>query len=136
MNERSMLNAADTLKALRNEKTVLQDKLKEVQESIDAVEAELIQYMTDAECTGFDRNGSRFSLVIREFPGAIPEEKEELYRRMRSHGFEHLFTINPMTLSGTVKELKANNDDVLPDWLEGVIKVFEQPSIRVSRSKK
>ena len=136
MNEKSMLTAADTLKALRDEKSALQAKLKEVQEGIDAVEAELIQYMTDEECTGFDRNGVRFSLVIREYPGAVPEEKEELYRRMRTHGFEHLFTINTQTLSATVKELKANNDDVLPEWLEGVIQIFEQPSIRVSKSKK
>jgi hypothetical protein len=136
MNEKSMLAAADTLKALRDEKSDLQANLKDVQERIDSVEAELIQLMTDEECTGFDRNGSRFSLVIREFPGAVPEEKEELYRRMRAHGFDHLFTINTMTLGATVKELKANNDDVLPDWLEGVIQVFEQPSIRVSKSKK
>ena len=136
MNEKSMLMAADTLKALRDEKSALQTKLKEVQEGIDSVEAELIQYMTDEECTGFDRNGVRFSLVIREFPGAVPEEKEELYRRMRTHGFDHLFTINTQTLSATVKELKANNDDVLPEWLEGVIQIFEQPSIRVSKSKK
>ncbi len=136
MNDKSMLAAADTLKALRGEKADLQAKLKDVQESIDAVEAELIQLMTDAECTGFERNGTRFSLVIREFPGAVPEEKEELYHRMRLHGFDHLFTINTQTLSATVKELKANNDDVLPDWLEGVIQIFEQPSIRVSKSKK
>ena len=70
MNEKSMLAAADTLKALRDEKSDLQAKLKDVQERIDSVEAELIQLMTDEECTGFDRNGSRFSLVIREFPGA------------------------------------------------------------------
>lgn len=59
-----------------------------MQERIDSVEAELIQLMTDEECTGFDRNGSRFSIVIREFPGAVPEEKEELYRRS-----EHLASI-------------------------------------------
>ena len=136
MTEKSMLSAADTLKTLRDEKSALQAKLKDVQEGIDAVEAELIQMMTDEECTGFDRNGIRFSLVIKEYPGAVPEEKEELYRRMRSHGFDHLFTINTQTLSATVKELKANNDDMLPDWLEGVIQIYEQPSIRVSRSKK
>lgn len=136
MNEKSMLAAADTLKALRDEKADLQAKLKTVQEGIDTVEAELIQLMTDEECTGFDRDGTRFSLVIKEYPGAVPEEKEELYHRMRTHGFDHLFTINTQTLSATVKELKANNDDVLPDWLEGVIQIYEQPSIRVSKSKK
>ena len=135
MSEKSMLAAADTLKALRDEKLELQEKLKGVQEGIDAVKAELIQYMTDEECTGFDRNGSHFSLVIREYPGAVPEEKEELYRRMREHGFEHLFTINVQTLSGTIKELKANNDDVLPDWLEGVIQIYEETNIRVTKSR-
>ena len=135
MTEKSMLSAADTLKTLRDEKSALQAKLKDVQEGIDAVEAELIQMMTDEECTGFDRNGIRFSLVIKEYPGAVPEEKEELYRRMRSHGFDHLFTINTQTLAATVKELKANNDDTLPDWLEGVIRIFEQPSIRVTKTK-
>lgn len=136
MNETTMLTAADKLKALRDQKSELQAQLKAVQEQIDTTEAELIQVMTDEECTGFDRNGTRFSLVIKEYPGAVPEEKEELYRRMRTHGFDHLFTINTQTLSATVKELKANNDDMLPDWLEGVIQIFEQPSIRVSRSKK
>lgn len=53
---------------------------------------------------------------------------------MREHGFEHLFTINPMTLSGTVKELKANNDDMLPDWLEGLVSIYEQTSISVRKS--
>ena len=136
MSETSMLLAADRLKTLRDEKAELQARLKDVQESIDSVEAALIQYMTDEECTGFDRNGVRFSLVIREYPGAVPEERDELYRRMRSHGFEHLFTINTNTLGATVKELKANNDDQLPDWLEGVIQIYEQPSIRVSKAKK
>ena len=136
MNETTMLSAADRLNALRDQKNELQAHLKAVQEQIDETEAELIQVMTDEECTGFDRNGIRFSLVIKEYPGAIPEEKEELYRRMRSHGFDHLFTINTQTLSATVKELKANNDEMLPDWLEGVIQVFERPSIRVSKSKK
>lgn len=135
MNEKSMLTAADKLKALRDRKIELAEQLKAIQSEIDQTEADLIEIMTNEECTGFDRNGSRFSLVIREYPGAVPEEKEELYRRMRSHGFDHLFTINTQTLGATVKELKANNDDTLPDWLEGVIKIFEQPSIRVSKSK-
>ena len=38
-----MLAAADTLKTLRDEKSDLQAKLKDVQERIDSVEAELIQ---------------------------------------------------------------------------------------------
>ena len=136
MTEKSMLAKADRLKALRDKKNDLKDELKALQEEIDYLESQLIEIMIDEECTGFDRNGFHFSLVTREYPGAVPEEKDELYRRMKEHGFEHLFTINPMTLSGTVKELKANNDDILPDWLEGVIRIFEQPSVRVTKATK
>ena len=135
MTETNMLETADALKALRDQKSELQAELKDVQAAIDETEAKLIEMMTNEECTGFDRNGTRFSLVIRELPGAVPEEKETLYAQMRAHGFDHLFTINTLTLSATVKELKANNDDTLPDWLEGLIQIYEQPSIRVAKSK-
>ena len=55
MSDSRMMAAADTLKALRDEKVELQAKMKEVQADIDAVEAELISLMTDEEsgrCNG------------------------------------------------------------------------------------
>lgn len=136
MNEHRMLELADQLKELRERKSAAQAELKEIGAEIDAVEAALIEIMTAEECTGFKRGGSTFSLVIKEYPGAVPDCKEELYAQMKQHGFEHLFTINTQTLSATVKELKANNDDILPEWLDGLISIFEQPSIRVTKSNK
>jgi len=47
-----------------------------------------------------------------------------------------LFTINSQTLSGTVKDLKANNDDQIPEWLDGLVKITEKPSIRLSKGKR
>ncbi len=135
MSDQNMLTLADKLKELRDNKSELQGTLKDTQAQIDETEAQLIDIMTAEECAGFKRNGVTFSLVIKEYPGAIPEAKEELYETMKKHGFEHLFTINTQTLSATVKELKSNNDDVLPEWLDGMIQIFEQPSIRVAKSK-
>lgn len=135
MGNSNMLQLADRFKELRDMKAVLQDELKALQAELDQTESQLVEVMTTEECSGFKRNGFGFSLVVKEYPGAIPELKTELYDAMKKHGFEHIFTINPMTLSGTVKELKSNNDDVLPDWLEGLVRIYEQPSIRVSRSK-
>ena len=134
MENANMLLLADKFKELRDRKAALQDELKALQEELDQTKAELIEVMTTEECTGFKRNGYGFSLVIKEFPGAIPELRAELYDAMKKHGFEHLFTINPMTLSGAVKELKSNNDDVLPDWLEGLVRIYEQPSIAIKKS--
>ena len=135
MENTNMLLLADRFKELRDKKAVLQDELKALQADLDQAEAALVEAMTTEECSGFKRNGFGFSLVVKEYPGAIPELKAELYDAMKKHGFEHLFTINPMTLSGTVKELKSNNDDVLPDWLEGLVRIYEQPSITVRQSK-
>lgn len=135
MSNNEMMNLADRLKVLRDEKSDMQAQLKDIQTDIDTVEAQLIELMTNEECTGFDRNGTRFSLVIKTYPGAVPEKKDELYDRMKEHGFEHLFTINTRTLQGTVKELIANNDDMLPDWLEGLINQYEDASIMVRKSR-
>ncbi len=135
MTEKQMLELAEKLKSMRDDKASLEADLKELNQEIADVEAQLVELMTTQEVSGFKHAGSTFSLVIREFPAAEPERKDELYDQMRKHGFENLFTINPMTLSGTVKELKANNDDVLPDWLEGLVRIAEKPGIRVSKSK-
>jgi len=134
MEETRMLELADRLIALREKRDAVQDELKEINADIEATEAAMIEIMTAEECAGFKRGNRTFSLVIREYPGAVPECKAQLYEEMRSHGFDHIFTINPMTLSATVKELKAENDDVIPEWLNGLVRVFEKASISVRKS--
>ena len=128
-----MLEIADRLKALRDEKADLDFQAKAIGEEIVLVEQELIQCMTDEDCESFKHNRTNFTLVIREFPAAIPEMKATLYEKMKRHGFGHLFTINSQTLSATLKELKANNDDVMPSWLDGLVKVAEKSIIQIRK---
>ena len=131
MPETKMLELADKLKEFRDQKSEIEFDLKQVNEAIEGVELELIDKMTTEECQSFKRNGVTFSLVIKEYPSAIPERKSELYDTMKEQGFEHLFTINAQTLQATIKELKANNDEVLPEWLDGLVQIAEKASIRV-----
>ena len=35
-----------------------------------------------------------------------------------------------------IKELMANNDGILPEWLDGLVKIAEKNTIRVAKSKK
>ena len=56
MSESRMLETADALKVLRDKKSALQAELKDVQAEIDETEHNLIEMMTNEECTGFDRN--------------------------------------------------------------------------------
>ena len=131
-----MLALADRYKELKDKKADMLEAMKALQEELDSAKAKLIESMISAECTGFKRNGFGYSLVIKEYPGAIPEVKDKLYDAMREHGFEHLFTIPTNTLSATLKELKANNDDKLPDFLEGMVGSYEEATIQVRKATK
>ena len=133
MTETKMLELADQLKKQRDEKNAVDFSLKELNKEIELTEQELIQQMTTEECESFKRNGVTFSLVKKEYPSAVPEKKSELYDIMKEQGFEHLFTINTQTLSATLKELKANNEDILPEWLDGLVQITEKASIQVRK---
>ena len=118
------------------QKSDLEREVKGINEEIDGVTTEMIDLMTTEELTSFNRNGTTFSLVTQEYPAPEPERKGELWEVMKKNGFEDLFTINSQTLSATVKELIAANEGVLPEWLDGLIKIAEKNSIRVAKSKK
>lgn len=133
MTETKMLVLADQLKELRDRKSEIDFEIKELNEHIEDTERELIEEMTTEEIETFKRNGVMFVLVKKEFPSAVPERKAELYDVMKEQGFEHLFTINAQTLSATLKELKANNDEMLPEWLNGLVKTTEKASIQVRK---
>ena len=131
-----LLELSDRLKDLRTQKSDLEIEVKGINEEIDGVTTEMIDLMTTEELTSFNRNGTTFSLVTQEYPAPEPERKGELWEVMNKNGFEDLFTINSQTLSATVKELIAANEGVLPEWLDGLIKIAEKNSIRVAKSKK
>lgn len=131
-----LLELSDRLKELRTQKSDLEREVKGINEEIDGVTTEMIDLMTTEELTSFNRNGTTFSLVTQEYPAPEPERKGELWEVMKKNGFENLFTINSQTLSATVKELIAANEGVLPEWLDGLIKIAEKNSIRVAKSKK
>lgn len=131
-----LLELSDRLKELRDEKSDLDKRGKEINAEIDGITMQMIDLMTTEELTSFNRNGTTFSLVTTEYPSPEPERKGELWEAMKANGFEDLFTINSQTLSATVKELMANNEGLLPVWLEGLIKIAEKNSIRVAKSKK
>lgn len=131
-----LLELSDRLKELRTQKSDLEREVKGINEEIDGVTTEMIDLMTTEELTSFNRNGTTFSLVTQEYPAPEPERKGELWEVMKKNGFEDLFTINTQTLSATVKELIAANEGVLPEWLDGLIKIAEKNSIRVAKSKK
>ena len=128
-----IFDLSDELKELKATKSYAEQELKEISAQIKGVEESLIEEMASSEISSFKRNGSNFSMVIQNYPSAVPEMKSELYVELKNRGFEHLFTINHQTLTSTLKELVVQNDDVSPEWFNGLVKDFEKTSIRVTK---
>ena len=62
---------------------------------------------------------------------------EEL-EALRAEGYGGLIyeTVNANSLSAFVKEQMAENDDTLPDWLNGLVNVFEKTTVGVRKAAK
>ena len=68
--------------------------------------------------------------------GAAAGRKDELFDALRSEGYGDLITetVNAKSLSGFVKEQITENDDTLPDWLHGLVNVFEKTTVGVRKA--
>lgn len=130
-----LLEMSDVLKELRDKKRKLEFELKGINAEMESYIKDMLEIMATEELTSFKRNGATFTVVINKYPSPEPERKDELWEVMKDKGYEHLFTINSKTLQATVKELITNNNDMLPDWLDGLIKTTEKATISVTNPK-
>lgn len=60
-----------------------------------------------------------------------------MYEALKNEGYGSLITetVNANSLSAFVKEQMADNDDILPDWLEGKVNVFDKVTVGIRKSK-
>lgn len=129
------LTMADRLQELRDEKEQLEISLKETNAMIEAVEQDLVAAMVTAELDSFKRNGHSYSLKVDTFASAKAECKEELFEALRNNDAGDLVQeqVNANSLRAFVKELKANNDDEIPEWIVNFINVYEKTKIAVRK---
>ncbi len=130
------LQLADTLQELRDAKEHLEASLKETNALIEDIEQDLVQAMLTAELDSFKRNGHTYSLKVDTFASAKAECKEELFQALRENNAGDLVQeqVNANSLRAFVKELKANNDANIPDWIADYINVYEKTKIAVRKS--
>ena len=130
------LQLADTLQELRDAKEHLEASLKETNALIEDIEQDLVQAMLTAELDSFKRNGHTYSLKVDTFASAKAECKDQLFQALRENNAGDLVQeqVNANSLRAFVKELKANNDDNIPDWIADYINVYEKTKIAVRKS--
>jgi hypothetical protein len=145
MEEKQMLSLAERLTDLRDVKSSLDEELKAVNAEIEAVNRDLSDLMTDQDTPSFTHSGFAYSLTRRTFASALGEEdggKEILYAALKQNGYDHLFTVNPQTLTGFIKEQASeyaeshDGEDGLPDWLLGKVRLFDKISVTVRKASK
>ena len=102
------------------------------------LEAALAEFMTLNETQNFTRSGTTFSLTTSTKASAKAGKREELYAALKNAGYGDLVveTVSPSSLSAFVKEQISENNESLPEWLEGLVNVFEKTSISMRKNKK
>ena len=135
-NSEKMFELADRLKALRDEKKDAEQRVKELNAALDETDAALAQLMTDTETQNFTRSGTMFYLTNTTRASSTADRKDELFEALRAEGYGGLVyeTVNANSLSAFVREQISENDDVLPDWLEGLVSVFEKTTVGVHKA--
>lgn len=132
-----MFELADRLKGLKERKAELAEETKANNAEIEQAEFQLSQLMASTETQSFQRAGTLFYLTTKTYASANKEQKDELFKTLRSEGYGSLITenVNANSLSAFVKEQMADNDDILPDWLEGKVNVFDKVTVGIRKSK-
>lgn len=132
-----MFELADKLKELRDKKQHLAEETKKNNAEIEETEYKLSLEMASSETQSFNRSGTLFYLCTKLYASVVKENKAELYETLKNEGYGSLITetVNANSLSAFVKEQMADNDDVLPDWLEGKVNVFDKVTIGIRKSK-
>ena len=136
MQSEELFALADQLHELKETKKLAEQELKEITEEIDRVDAALAEQMIAAETQNFTRNGTMFCLTNTTRASATAGRKEELFSALRGAGFGDLVyeTVNANSLSAFVKEQTTENGDALPQWLDGLVNVFEKTTVSVRKA--
>lgn len=121
--ELNMYELAEQLKQLHEEKKDAEQRVKDINAEIDKTEYALVQLMAETETQNFTRAGTMFSLTTKTRASAMAGRKDELYSALKENGFGDLVyeTVNANSLSAFVKEQISENQDTVPDWLNGLI---------------
>ena len=149
MNSEKMFALADQLRELREQKREAEQLVKQLNEQIDDTDYRLSEVMAETETQNFTRAGTMFYLTTKTRASAVAGSKEELHAALKAHGFGDLVyeTVNANSLSAFVKEQMeeaaedtsgdgASTEDTLPDWLDGLVNVYDKTTVGVKKASK
>ena len=131
-----LFELGDELKTLRNLKADLEDQVKDVNTKIDETDRQLTELMISTETQNFTRSGTMFCLMTKTRASSAAGNKDSLLKALKENSYSDLIyeTVNANSLSSFINEQIEENNDVLPDWLEGLVNVFNQTTVSVRKA--
>lgn len=138
MDDNVMFELAERLKTLKEEKKQKELELRNISDMLSEIEAALAEFMTLNETPNFTHGDTSFSLRTSLKASAVSGKKDELYALLKNSGYGDLVveTVNPSSLSAFVKEQISENENELPEWLDGLINIFEKNTVSTRKYKK
>lgn len=138
MGNDQMFDLAEQLMALREDKLRYEERLKKINAHIDDTEYRLSEMMALTETQNFTRAGVTFYLTCKTRASAASDLKDALYTALKDQGFGDLVyeTVNANALSAFVKEQIQENGDEIPEWLSGLVNVYEKTTVGVRKVTK
>ena len=127
---------ADELMSLRKQEETLKEEISEIGKKINSVDFRLGELMTENELQNFTRDGLMFYMTTKTRASALADMKEDLFNALRARGYGDLITetVNANSLSAFVKEQFELNDACLPEWLNGLVSVFDKVTVAVRKA--
>lgn len=138
MDNNVMFELAERLKTLKQKKKQKEIELRDISDELSQTEEVLAEFMTMNETPNFTHGDTSFSLRTSLKASAVSGKKEELYSSLKNAGYGDLVveTVNPSSFSAFVKEQIAENENELPEWLNGLINIFEKNTVSTRKYTK
>ncbi len=151
-----MFALADLLKQKKDEKKALEKQTTLVNAEIEALDRQLSDAMTEAECPKFSHGENTFYLSSRLFASPKEGMKDEMVAALKKHGYGAIVTetVNANTLASFCKERMAEEAEAasalptapadaaestagvaeqLPKWLSSVVNTFEKVTVGIRK---
>ena len=128
---------AEFLSHLKDNKNQVEEELKQIKKQIEKQEQKLINLMIDHEEQSFKGfNNITYSLKTTVIPNVLAENRPLLIQALKENGFEYLVKeeVNAKTFKSFVNEQGWEEDEQLPEYLQGIVKLYEKTTIGTRRS--
>ena len=131
-----LIELASQLRTLKEKEARLKDELSNTRIQIKNIKKDLVNQMINYEVQNFKHNDNIFYLTTNIYVSDVASRREELYSTLRDNGYGSLIkeTVHPQTLKAFIKELMAENGDKVPEWLNGLVTVYEEQEARMKKA--